>query len=456
MTLTEEFLATLAALRTGAAGPLAPVLRRTRRHVADSCAIALGATRDAAFVDALVAGIGPAGRVGSPLLGRADRLAPTAAAFTNAALAHTLDFDDIHDLARLHPTTVCFPAAWAALGVASAGLDAAAAQRRLLEAVALGNEALCRLGLAAQPTGDGPVSGWFTTQLFGAFGAAIAAAHALGLDAAATRDALGLAYMQTAGGKEPAFGTGSTARRIYPAFAAMAGVQAALLARAGLSGPADPLGGAAGVFHIYLQQDVAAQRELLLSRNRWHASDVSFKPWPCCRLSHPYVVAALPLRQALQGRVPQRLVLRVNESARRLCEPLPARIRPATLSDATYSIPFVTAFTLVHGEPTLPTLDERALGDEAVLALAARMTIEGDMPDKPGHPVGRVEAQLDDGSLLEAATAAPAELDDVALRRKFDDCLAAAGRRDADELWVGLVATPGGVLAALDAAAAAP
>ena len=41
-------------------------------------------------------------------------------------------------------------------------------------------------------------------------------------------------------------------------------------------------------------------------------------------------------------------------------------------------------------------------------------------------------------------------------RRKFDDCLAAAGRHDADELWDGLVGTPGGVLAALDAAAAAP
>ena len=37
-------------------------------------------------------------------------LSPTAAAFANAGLIHSLDFDDVHDGAHLHPTTVVLPA----------------------------------------------------------------------------------------------------------------------------------------------------------------------------------------------------------------------------------------------------------------------------------------------------------------------------------------------------------
>ena len=49
----------------------------------------------------------------------------------------------------------------------------------------------------------------------------------LGLDDEKLGHAIGLAYMQAAGGKEAGVGMGSQARSIYPAFASMGGVQAA-------------------------------------------------------------------------------------------------------------------------------------------------------------------------------------------------------------------------------------
>ena len=236
------------------------------------------------------------------VLGSSARQAPGLAAFTNAALIHTLDFDDIHDAARLHPTAVTLPGA-----LAAADLVAAPAAR-VLAAVALGNELLCRLGVMYSPMGSGPGSDWFLTQLFGYFGAALSTALVLDLDEDQVVCALGLAYMQAAGGKEAGFGVGATGRSIYPAFAAMGGVTAALLAKAGVRGPESALDGAASLFRIYLETPPgAAQRALLLAPEGWQFAATRIKPWPSCRLSHPYVSAALGLRAQLQGAGIERL-----------------------------------------------------------------------------------------------------------------------------------------------------
>jgi 2-methylcitrate dehydratase PrpD len=65
-------------------------------------------------------------------------------------------------------------------------------------------------------------------------------------------------------------------------------------------------------------------------------------------------------RRPLGGQRIERLDLGVNASPRRLCTPLEQRLRPATLADAKYSAPFVTAATLVHDEPSpdlMPAVD---------------------------------------------------------------------------------------------------
>jgi len=86
-------------------GGIPPVIRRkARQHIADALAIGLAATRSQPLaqqlLDAMSMGAG-GGACG--VFGSAARHAPSLAAFTNAALIHTLDFDDIHDAARLHP-----------------------------------------------------------------------------------------------------------------------------------------------------------------------------------------------------------------------------------------------------------------------------------------------------------------------------------------------------------------
>lgn len=417
MTLSRQLLRSLLTLDCGAA-----VAADTCLHIADTVGITLAATRQPGLLQALLEAVA-ADQGRCHVLGLDRKLPPSQAAFVNAALAHALDFDDIHDAARLHPTPVSLAAALAAAEYV--GADAA----QLVHATALGNELMCRLGLACAPTGSGPGSEWFLTQLFGYLGAALSAGLLLGLDEAGLVSALGLAYMQAAGGKEAGVGTGSNARAVYPAFAAQGGLQAALMARAGFVGPATALDGKTGLLPLYLGLQLgSSQQELLMDTRRWRALGIDFKPWPCCRLSHPYVAAALALRMQLQGREPQRLRVKVNDSARRLCEPLAGRCQPQTLQDAKYSIPFMTAFALRHGRVSLDLLDDSALRDESVLALASRVEIDPCLPDAPGHPPASVQLQLPSGAWLESG-ADPALLapSTAQVQGKFLDCAARAG-----------------------------
>lgn len=419
---------------------LPPAIRALARlQIADSVGIARAAVASGSMAHRVTAALqaGSAGGV-CGIFGQSRGQAPGAAAFANSALVHILDFDDIHDAARLHPTTLSLPAALAAAQAVGAP------PARVVEAVALGDELMCRLGVMCSPTGSGPGSDWFLTQLFGYFGATLAAGIVLDLDEDTLVSAFGLAYMQAAGGKEAGFGTGATARAIYPAFAAMGGVQACLLARAGVTGPEGAFDGAAGLFRLYLGGPAAPEQIAgLLDREAWVFTQTQLKPWPCCRLSHPYVAAALALREQCAGAVPARIEAGVNASAAKLCRPLGERRRPATLQDAKYSIPWMIAFTLVHGRVDLATLNEATLADAAVLELAQRVEIVENLPDRPGHPPARIRLAAVDGRAWESPSGiAVPTLDRQGAERKFADCLAHAGapRAEAAALWLRLMA----------------
>jgi 2-methylcitrate dehydratase PrpD len=416
----------------------ADIAAKVRLHVADSIGIALGARHQSAFAADPPAPF-PLGSSAGPcaILGSTRRVDAAASAFANSALMHVLDFDDIHDAARLHPTPVTLPAALAVAEETGATLD------EVRTAVAIGNDLLCGLGLMLKPAGSGPASSWFLTQLLGYFASALAAGLVMGFDEDELVSALGLAYMQAAGAKEAGFGVGSNARSIYPAFAAMGGVTAVRLARGGIDGPESGFDGPSGLFAAYLG-GVPGEAALsaLLDPDTWHFRATEAKPWPCCRLSHPYVAAAFALREQV-GRAPvTRIVAHVNASAAKLCRPLAQRRVPQTLQDAKYSVPFMTAFALAHGRVDLEVLGFDAVRDAAVLRLASVVEIEESLPDGPGHPPAVVEVHAG-GATFRSPVGVPPVLDARGIRAKFDACIAHAGTGlDAARLWESLVDSP--------------
>ncbi|MET7480030.1 MmgE/PrpD family protein [Streptomyces sp. NPDC005648] len=178
------------------------------RATPDDLALAERALADTVAV-ALAARTHPLRSVAAPL--------PDAARW--AAMAHVLDFDDLHTDTTTHVSVVTVPAVLAVGGDARAYLAGAGVMARL----------------GAMLGWEHYAAGWHATCTAGAPAAAVAAGVALGLDAAGLATAMALA-VPAAGGVQEAFGTHGKSLQV--GFAADAGVRAARLARAGAT--ADP------------------------------------------------------------------------------------------------------------------------------------------------------------------------------------------------------------------------
>lgn len=164
---------------------------------------------------------------------------PGDCAYLNALAANILDFDDQHLPTVMHPGSVVVPAALAAAGLAGAS------GREVLLALACGTEAALRVALAVSP--GHYAAGFHVTATCGVFGAAVAAGRVLRLDGARMLDALGHAASQSGG---LVVGLGAASKGAGVGAAARAGLEAALLARAGLRGPAAPVTGPFGFLAV--------------------------------------------------------------------------------------------------------------------------------------------------------------------------------------------------------------
>jgi len=284
--------AVTAELAAFAVGPLDPrpaeeVLHAGERTVANALPLAVAAAELPATRIALetVAELG--NEPEATVLGSGRRLSPQWAAFVNGVAIHVEDFDDTHLETVIHPGAPVVPAALAmAERTGCSGLE-------LLEAVLVGVEVALRIGIGVSPSHFD--RGWHLTATTGHFGAAAAAGRLLGLDAAAMANGLGIVATQAAG-LQAALGT--MTKPFHPGKAAANGVEAALLAAAGFTGPVDGIEGRRGFAEVTCADP---DLEAMVARlgESWHVTDNAFKPYACGIVSHPAIDAAIALRDAI-------------------------------------------------------------------------------------------------------------------------------------------------------------
>ena len=377
------------------------------------------------------------------------------ALLVNGALGNALEMDDMHGPAIVHPGPVVVPAA---LGVAQ-GLRAreanvqADAGNALLDAIVRGYEAAIRIGLAVGP---GHYRYWHKTATCGVFGAAAAAASLLGLDHAATVDALGNAGTQAGGlwqvRNEPVMG-----KQWHNARAASGGVQAAELAQSGFTGPAFVLEGPQGLFAAMCPDadPGAVDRD---GEAPWAMAGMSFKPWPACRHAHAVIDAALELRRLLGGREALRLEVHTYADALAFCD----RTHPSTPLQARFSLQHAVAVVLLSGEPRMEDFEPARYTQQDVARLRETVALHAGEPFASAYPArygARVRALLPDGTALQAEVADALgdprnPLDRAAIIAKARMLMAWAGwtAARADAVTDACLALPGrGTLEQLDA-----
>ncbi len=209
--------------------------------------------------------------------------------------------------------------------------------------IAVGVETICRLSLVAPKRVH--QAGFHPTSVFGAMAAAAAVSATLGLDEKQIVDAWGIAGSMASGIIEY-LADGSWTKRLHPGWAAQAGLQAALLARAGFTGPRSVFEGTHGLFNGFARGSAGDYGALTRDfGRRWMAETLAFKAYACGTMAHPYIDCAkrLAARGIAAEDVAEILCEVAEGTVHRLWEPLAAKQAPPNAYAAKFSVPFCIA-----------------------------------------------------------------------------------------------------------------
>jgi 2-methylcitrate dehydratase PrpD len=311
-------------------------------------------------------------------------------------LAHGLDYDDTHTAGVIHLTVGILPAllAWAEANRIDDGREFVAAYVAAVEAGA-------RIAAAAQ--GGFHAVGFHPTGLVGAFAAALGAGRLARLDAQQLADAQGIALSVGAGSLQ-FLDDGAWTKRLHPGWAAVGGLTAAALARAGFPAPRAVYEGRFGLYASHIGERTRWDLSLVTRAlgEAWELMNVAVKPYPLCHLVHACTDAAVALSAEVRGRDIVRVVARVPAGVVPVvCEPLAAKRTPRTDYDAKFSLPYCVATGLLRGKLGLAELRDEALADPAVRALMAKVEYVADPGfEYPRYYGGAVEVTLADGRVL--------------------------------------------------------
>src|ERR1051326_6860509 len=286
-----------------------PVRELARQCVLDYYGVGLAGADDPLATILLDELAEAGGAAQASIIGRKAKLPALSAALANGAIGHALDYDDVNLAMPGHPSVAILP-----------GLIALAEQRKrtgrdVVAAFVAGYETACRIGMALRPGHYD--RGFHATGTIGAFGAAAACAHLLGLDAEATARALGIAGTQAAGLKSQ-FGT--MCKPFHAGKASQSGLLAARLAARGFSSRPDLVECEQG-FALTHGPDFKADAALAEPASGFHIFANLFKYHAACYLTHGPIEAAREIRER-HGVKPEqiaRMTLSLDRSTERVC-----------------------------------------------------------------------------------------------------------------------------------------
>ncbi len=362
--LTREICEFVAGLDLAAIPP--DVMARGRIHMLDTLGLALAGS--AAPVCGILRDYASRNGAGAaPVFGTDNKTAPAWAALINGTAMHADNFDDTAP----QPTPDRNGGIHASAGVLAAALavaeEAGADGAALSVAFHAGCEVACKLNHAIDQRHY--QGGFHVTSTLGVFGAAVAAAKIMGLDAGRICHALTFASSRSAGVRS-SFGT--MVEQMHTGLAAEGGVVAAELAGGGLIGndtifeaPSGFMAAAGGGFEL----DAIAGR----LGSPWAIVDpgTSIKPWPNGSLVHPAMTlfSEMVAQHGLTVATVERVTVRTNQ---RIAKTLIAAL-PEDSMQARFSIPFALSVLLIEGRAGIDSFTDAMVARPDIRAAMARI-----------------------------------------------------------------------------------
>lgn len=322
---------------------------------------------------------------------------PMFAAMVNAAAAHVVEQDDVHNGSVFHPAAVIFPPAIAvAQSIGASGKD-------LITAAVAGYEVGIRIG---EFLGRSHYKIFHTTGTAGTVAAAVTVGKLLNLDSEQMLNAIGSGGTQAAGLWE-FLRDAADSKQLHTAHAAASGLTAAYLAREGFTGARRILEGLQGM-GAGMSTDADPAKLVDRLGTRWALAETSFKYHASCRHTHPAADALQHVMRehGLKASDIASVVTRVHQGAIDVLGPV---TDPQTVHQSKFSMGTVLALIALKNSADLTNFD-RALKDEEVAKFRDLVTMELDEEVDTAYPqrwIGKVTVTTRDGRTLEGRVDEP-------------------------------------------------
>ena len=293
-----------------------------------------------------------------------DKLPIAAAAFINSTFGHAFEYDDANPFFQGHPGVELIPPL-----MAIAERDHISG-RDFLAAFIAGYEVRGRIGWSVSPFMSERGGPQFSTAC-GVFGSAAGSARLLGLDVEGLRNAIGIAGSFSGGLMQYDQGGGSV-KRIHGAIGGSNGLQAACLAKAGMTGPDGILEGKRGLLRIY-STEYHPERLVADFGKLWTLEHVLFKPHSCCAIIHPAIEGLGDLIKS--HKLTANDIEGVEVGYPKRSYEHSAITNPHDLLGMQFSTSYSLALTALKGANTPREYTMEALADPEVKAFAAKVTL---------------------------------------------------------------------------------
>jgi len=344
--------------------------------VRDSLGVALAGSKEGSGKICADIARQEAAREEATVLGQGLKSSAIHAAFANGTAAHALDFDHSFTLMG-QPTAPIIPAAF------SLGESLGVSGRQLIEAYVAGFEVTGKLVYSLR---NSTRDGWHGPGTLGVFGATVACAKLLGLNATQLEMALGITASM-AGSVVANFGT--MTKPLHVGLAARNGVLAAKLARSGFTANAQAIEAGAGFFQMFYQDSPADSRPLEeLGRSYALETDgIRIKAYPCGGLTHPAIDAALEMRakHGITADVVESIDVDVTKHT---YSRIVFRV-PQTGLQGKFCMGYLLARAIIDGRVSLDNFTDEAVRDQNILRLAEKVQMRLDPNLKANNPGGR-------------------------------------------------------------------
>ena len=316
------------------------------------------------------------------------------AAALNAACAHVIDMDDVHNASITHLGAVTIPTALAV------GQTYHRSGREVLTAIAAGYEIGARVGEAINP---GAYHYWHTTGVVGAFSSAVAAGKLMGLSRGQMLNAIGSAGTQSAGLWQ-FIQDGAMSKTLHTANATLCGIRSAELAALGFTAAQDVLCGERGFIKAMTADGHPEAITRDLDKRQYKILSNSFKPYACCRHTH----SADYCLETLMGkhRIDPAHIQHVTDYTYQVAKDNVDAPTPATPYGYKFSVQYCIAAMLLHGQLSDGVFSPELTSDPQAQALMSKVQVVVDPalerlyqadPNKWPH---RLEVTMDDGRVF--------------------------------------------------------